>query len=218
MTAQVITTIVTPATTAKIFIDLATVKSALKIFDGSEDDFLNFLRSWASAEIIGYCNRVFAVETIKDEFWPQRDPYPWLIPGGVKPLQLTRFPITANGVISVIENGIALVDGTDYRVDYEKGQLIRLNSGSTYPRQWPAWALSVTYSAGFDPMDPPIVDAALRMITERRAARGRSANLKQESIPGVREAQYWIATGTDAGNMTPDVVDILDNYRIPIIA
>lgn len=219
MTAQIITTVVTPATAAaKIFVDLATVKSYLGITENNDDAFLNLLRGWVSAEIAGYCNRVFAVETVTDELWPQRDPYPWLIPGGVKPLQLTRFPIIPAGVTSVIENAVALVDGTDYRVDYEKGQLTRLNSASIYPRQWPPWAISVTYSAGYNPMDPPIVDAALRLVNARRLSRGRDPYLRQESIPGVLERQFWIPTGTDVGNMPPDVSDILDNYRIPVIA
>jgi hypothetical protein len=219
MTAQIITTVVTPATAAqKIFVDLATVKSYLNIKDGTEDAFLNLLRGWVSAEIIGYCNRVLAVEKITDEFWPPRDPFPQLLSTGIKPLQLTRFPIIANGVTSVIENGVTLVDGTDYRVDYANGQITRLNADSTYPRQWPAWALAVTYSAGFAPMDPPIVDAALRMISARRSARGRDPYSRQRSVPGVLEEQFWIPTGVDAGNMPPDVSDILDNYRLPVIA
>ena len=86
MTAQIITTVVTPATAAaKIFVDLATVKTYLNIRDGSEDAFLNLLRGWVSAEIIGYCNRVLAVEKITDEFWPSRDPYPQLLSSGIKP-------------------------------------------------------------------------------------------------------------------------------------
>jgi hypothetical protein len=75
----------------------------------------------------------------------------------------------------------------------------------------------VTYSAGYDPMDPPIVDAALRMVNARRLARGRDPYLREENIPGVLERQFWIPTGNDVGNMPPDVSDILNNYRVPVI-
>lgn len=216
MAPQIITTVVTPASAdAKKFIDLATVKSVLKITDASEDVFLNLQIGWVCGAIVQYCNRNLAVEQVKDEFWLQREPYPWMLPGGVMPLQLTRWPIIANGVAAITEDGTALVDGTDYRVDYDAGQLSRLDV-NLWPRRWPTLPISVTYSAGYSPMEPSIVDAAMRMITARRATRARDPYLKQESIPGVRESQWWIATGTDAGNMTPDVVDILDNYRVPV--
>lgn len=207
-----ITTVVTPASaSAKIFIDRATVKSALRISGSDSDDWLDFLRTWASDEIAKYVNRVLAVETVTDEFWRRGD---WLLDTVLAPLQLTRWPIIASGVASVVEDGVTLVDGTDYRVNYQKGQLLRIDTNG-WPRPWYARAVSVTYSAGYSPMESPIVDAALRMITARNAARGRDPSLKQESIPGIREAQWWIATGSEAGNMTPDVIDILDKYRVP---
>lgn len=213
MAPQIITTVMTPAT-SKLLIDLATVKSVLGIADASQDVFLNLQISWVSNAIAQYCNRVLVVETIKDEFWLQREPYPWMLPGGVMPLQLSRWPIVA--VTSITEDGTALVDGTDFRVVYETGQIERLDS-NLWPKKWPTLPIVVTYSAGYSTMEPSIVDAAMRMIAARRAARGRDPFLKQESIPGVREAQWWVATGTDAGNMTPDIVDILDNYRVPVI-
>lgn len=212
MAPRIITT-VTVAANSKLLIDLATVKSVLGITGASEDAFLNLLIGWVSGAIEQYCNRVLVVETVKDEFWLQREPYPWMLPGGVGPLQLSRWPAVA--VTSVTEDGTALVDGTDYRVNYELGQLERLDV-KLWPKRWPTLPIVVTYSSGYSPMEPSIIDAAMRMITARRAARGRDPNLKQENIPGVREAQWWIATGKDAGNMSPDIVDILDNYRVPL--
>lgn len=212
-----ITTVITPATGRALdLVDLATVKLVLNINDGTTDNYLRLLISWCSAEIKSYCNRVLVPETIKDEFWPFRDPPPTVVPGDLKPLQLSRWPIVAAGITELLENAIALVDGTDYRVDYDKGQLIRLDD-NLYPRRWPTLPISVTFNAGYSPMDAPIIDAVTRMIGARWRARDRDPYLKQESIPGVREVQFWIPNGP-TGNMTPDIEDILDNYRVPVIA
>lgn len=216
MAPQIITTVVTPADSYDLT-TLAIIKEELGITGNGIDDRLQRYLTGASAAAAQFCNRVFVVETLKDEFWPQRDPCPYLISGGLMPLQLTRWPLIAASVSSVIENSITLIDGTDFRIDYEKGQLVRLD-GSLYPRRWPAWPISAQYNAGFDSIPDDVVDAVIRMVRTRWTAKDRDALLREENIPGVREAQYWIATGNEAGNMTPDVVDLLNNYRHPVIA
>lgn len=223
MAPQIITTVVTAAAAsaggnAYDLTTLAIIKDELGITGSGTDVRLRRYLTGASVAAAQFCNRVFVVETVKDEVWPQRDPYPYLIPGGLMPLQLTRWPIVAASVSSVIENSVTLVDGTDFRVDYDKGQLARLNATTLYPRRWPAWPISAQYDGGFDPIPPDVVDAVIRMVRTRWLAKDRDALLREENIPGVREAQYWIATGEDAGNMTPDVIDLLNNYRLPVIA
>ena len=43
--------------------------------------------------------------------------------------------------------------------------------------------------------------------------------LKQESIPGVIEQQWWIAQGPGSnGSMPPDVEDMLEKYRVPVVS
>jgi hypothetical protein len=208
-----ITTVVTPAPTYDL-IDLATVKDALDLNDNKGDAFLKKAIGFVSAEIAQFCNRVLPLETLTDEFWPARDPYPYQVPGGIAPLQLSRWPLKI--VTTVVENGDTLVDGTDYRVDAARGQITRLD-GNAYPCLWPAYALSVTYDGGFSQIPNDVQDAALRMVTARWLARGRDPLMKQENIPGVREVAYWIPN-TPTGNMSPDIQDILDNYRTPTIA
>ena len=75
--------------------DLATAKDELGIptLDSSRDPFLTRGISQISSAIATYCNRVFQVETVKDEAYPDRDAYPWQVPGGVAPLQLSRWPV-----------------------------------------------------------------------------------------------------------------------------
>jgi hypothetical protein len=196
--------------------DLATMKVELDISVGKYDSLLRRYISSASAAAAQYCNRVFVAETVKDEFWFDRDPMPRAVRGNVAPLQLSRFPVIELDAGNVVENGTVLVDGTDFRSDLKLGQLTRLDLDA-WPRRWLALAISVQYTAGFAVIPAEVADAAARMVKARWFARGRDPMLRQESIPGVRDVSYWIATGEDAGNMSPDVTDILDNYRVPVI-
>lgn len=196
--------------------DLATVKAELNVTSGGDDVFFKSLISRASAAAASYCNRVFPVETVTDEFWAQRDPGGFcLIPGKFDPLMLSRFPIVT--VTSVTENAVTLVDGTDFRIDADKGQLVRID-GSGYPRSWPSYPIVVTYSAGYATIPFDVVDAVLRMVKNRFFMRQRDPSLRQQNVPGVLEQTFWIATGSEVGALTPDVADLLDGYRVPVIA
>jgi len=95
--------------------DLATVRDELsaKTDDTSNDAFFSRAITQASAAIANYCNRVFPVETIQDLCYIQQDPYPWQVPGGVYPLQLSRWPLNNYSVVSFTGNthGSTAVDG-----------------------------------------------------------------------------------------------------------
>jgi hypothetical protein len=82
---------------------------------------------------------------------------------------------------------------------------------------WCGSSIVVNYESGYETIPPDVEDAVLRMVTGRYIAKGRDRSVKQESVEGVGSKQYWIATGSEAGNMPPDVADILDNYRVPSI-
>lgn len=211
---RTITTVVTPASDTTLT-TLAIMKDELGITDTLSDAKLTRYIAEASAAAQQYCNRIFAVETIKDEFWPTRDAYPTMIPGGEEPLMLSRWPLVA--VSSVIEDTTTLTVDVDYRVDLAKGQLVRLDSVG-YPKRWPAYHLTVQYTAGFNPIPSDVAGKIVRMVTGRYYASGRDPALMSENIPGVREYRVWVPTGSDAGNMPPDVVDVLNNYRTPVVA
>lgn len=214
MGVRVITTVVT-ATNSYDLTTLAVVKDELSITSGSNDASLKRYISAASAAAAQYCNRVFQAETVKDEFWPDRDPFQFQLPNRQSVIQLSRWPVVS--VTSVTENGNVLVDGVGYRVDAENGALVRLGCDG-YPTKWCAWPIAVQYVGGFASIPGDVADAVIRMVTKRYAAKGRDSTLKAENIPGVIDRQFWIATGEDAANMTPDVADVLDNYRVPVLA
>ena len=331
-----ISTVITPATGtggagAYDLIDLKTVKDDLGIVDQNSDTALQRYITSASLVAQHYCNRVFQKETLLDEIWPKRDPWPAYVVGGARPLSLSRSPlisspclaglaapaaptlssiaagalaaafyyvrvtfvsaagesalspesplaVTANhelqvaspvqdfanlatgwnvyigtapnketkqngatplaigasftltgaldtstsppDVVHVIENAIPLAEGLDFRVDYDNGELTRLHVITGYPKSWPAFPISVRYSAGYSSIPADLIDAALRMVKARWLSRLRDPALRAENIPGVREAQYWLGAGPDAlnGDLMPDIVSILDRYRVPVVA
>jgi hypothetical protein len=202
------------AAASKDLTDLATVKDELNISGTEADAKLTRYIQEASAAAQQFCNRVFAVESIRDQFWPMRDAIPSPLPGGEMPLQLTTWPLVS--VESVVENGTALVEDVDYKIDADMGQLIRLDANG-YPRRWPTFAIVVEYDAGYATIPPDVRGKIVRMVTARYFAGGRDPSLRSENIPGVRDASWWVATGTDAGNLPPDVLDVLNNYRVPVI-
>src|SRR5437762_1790061 len=116
----VILTVVTAAASTDLT-TLAIVKSELGKTDGADDDILRRYLSAASIVASGYCNRVFAVETLKEEIWPRRDSPPSVVCGSLSRVQLVRYPVIA--LTSVTENGAALVAGTDFVIDNDKGQI-----------------------------------------------------------------------------------------------
>ena len=335
-TGELITTVTVPAVAgakssgAYDLVDLATVREDLNIRKASSDSVLQRYITSASLAARQYCNRIFQQEFLLDEFWPKRDPFPNLVTGSLRPLQLSRYPLTGNrctaGIASpaaptlsavssgalaaatyyamvtyltalgetvaslestlavaadnvlqvaspvaatsaiawncyigtasnketlqnvspiaigtafteptggllagaalpdfvgVVEDGIALIEGIDFRVDFALGQLTRLvtwpDGTTVYPRSWRALPIAATYGAGFKVIPADVGDAVLRMVKARWFARTRDPLLRSENIPGVREAQWWVATGDQAGNLTPDVVEILNSYRVPTV-
>jgi Phage gp6-like head-tail connector protein len=223
----IVSTVVTAATAAfqgqqaYDLVDLPTIKAELNLTDTSKDTLLLRWITQASAAAARFCNRVFPVETVQDQIFPPRDyfPAPTVI-GGDKPLQLSRWPIAA--APSVTENGIALLENTDFMVKYDVGQLLRLDVNG-WPKRWPALPTLVQFSAGYQITDPEfadVFDAVTRMVKARYFAQMRDPALRSENVAGAYEAQYWFASGPGAavGNLTPDVEALLENYRVPTMA
>jgi Phage gp6-like head-tail connector protein len=215
-----ISTVVTPAKTYDLT-TLAVVKGLLNITNSAQDAYLQSLISAASAAAAQYCNRVFPAEEVLDEVWPALDAYPYQVPGGIAPLQLSRWPLgTITSVVISTDptsTPTTLTSGTDFRFDTVRGQLIRLDF-SGYPCGWAPSYIAADYIGGFATIPADVADAVCRMVRSRYYANTRDPMLRSENIEGVYEASYWISAVGNNGNLTPDVLDILDNYRTPVIA
>jgi hypothetical protein len=195
---------------------LAIAKVELGIASGvtTYDTQLSRYITAASVAAAQYCNRVFVAETVADRFDIS---FPRMRFGGERFLQASRWPVIA--MTSLVEQTTVLVKDTDYRVDQSDGTFWRLDTNGD-PTTWGKSPVVATYEAGYtDAANLAVLqDATLRMVRARWNAKDRDPYLKSEDIPGVRTATWWIATGSEAGNMPPDVVDLLDNYRVPAIA
>lgn len=220
MPLQTITTVQTAAK-SYLFTDLQTVKDELELTDGKADARLKRYIAEASSAAAQYCNRRgFQVETIQDEVFPQQDPHPWQLSGSFETLQLSSWPIVA--ITSLTENGNALVQDIDFKLDAATGALMRLDMAGNRCL-WNALPKVVTFQAGFTGLAgfggiPPEVEGAVIKMVTRRYLAPKDPNLMQQSIPGVIEQRWWIASGSQTGNMSPDITDVLDNYRVPVVA
>jgi hypothetical protein len=131
--------------------DLATARDelAFKAADTSSDTFLSRAISQVSQAIADYCNTVFPVERLQDTFYLLDDESNFNIDASASPLQLARIP--AITILSITENGTALVEGTDFQVDYDAGQIFRMHSNAFLgPVRWHRpGPIIVTYDAGY---------------------------------------------------------------------
>lgn len=219
---HIVSTVTTPAANTQLT-DLATVKAELNLVntDANRDSVLTRYIAACSQAIQTYCNRVFAVETIQDQFFPQRDAPISPVIQGVDPIQLTRWPIVS--LLSVVEwpsssNPITLTSGTNFLEDDDAGQLIRLDKFGV-PKLWSPNPLTVQYTAGYATLPADLVDACIDFVKFRYFARMRDPSLKSENVAGVYEASYLWGTGPGGpDDMPATVAGKIDRYRVPVLA
>lgn len=227
-----ITTVIEPATCFDLT-TLLNVKTDIGLdddTDASTDIYLKRVIRQTSKAIAQYCNLIFPLQTYQDVFRPQQDWWPVTIPNGQAPLVLARSPLVDVTSI-VVKDGttdVTLVEDTDFEIDPQTGEIWRLDNYDN-PRRWDAVKTVVVYRAGFtlpgqtgtdnqlEIVAPDLEDAAIRLIKARWLAKDRDPYLKTDTVDGVGTQTYWIPNSPD-GNMPPDVQDILDNYRVPVIA
>lgn len=219
---RLITTIASPVTAGDLLL-LADFKVDYNITGSSYDAFLNRAITSCSAAVSQYCNRVFPIENVVDTFLFGKR-YNGSTPAmEIGPIQLFKRPIVS--ITSITENGIALTPNTDYIIDKDPAQIYRLDSSGN-EKVWMNYPIIVSYSAGYvlpsltntPPRTLPvdITDAAGRVVYSRYAERGRDPFVKISTAFGIGQTEYIIPKID--GNFSSDVTDILDSYRVPVIA
>lgn len=220
-----ILTILTPAITHDLT-TLATAKDEMNITGTASDDRLARWIREASGFIRGYCDRTFAAETLKETWRPgtagrNRD-YNWSSsnwiygPAG-DALRLRRWPVTA--IVSISEDDAAALTSDDYELDGDRGWLYRMSgqvSGAGGSRTgWYGSKLAVTYTAGYallDGLPYGLETACLEILKHRQAARERDPMLKQQTIPGELEQQWWVP-GANEDGVPATIRALLDPHR-----
>jgi hypothetical protein len=187
---------------------VGTVKAELNIGSTTTSDaVLRRYISAASRDFARSCNRVFVVETIEDRFSRRSSPFD-------KPtdtLQLARIPVVE--VASVDVDGEVLTEQTDFLVDPESGQIVRVNADGVR-LNWSGALVKVIYDAGFETIPSDIEDFVIRKVSARYFAKGRDLSIRQEAVEGIGERQFF---GSASGT-TADGSDLVDRYRQPVVA
>jgi hypothetical protein len=218
--ATLISTILAPAADTDLT-DLATVHDELDITNTKSDTFLSRQISAASTAIQSYCNRIFAPQTIQDQFWFARDSWPRVVRGEIAPLELTNWPtIEITSVVETISGVVTtLILGTDFLLDAEHGWLTRLNLNG-HPSHWRSSPVVAIYQAGYVGKIPDDVEeAAIRLVTMRWFARHRDPLIRSQNAVGAYEASYVMGTGPGGeDDMPAEVTALIDRYRVPVVA
>ena len=188
--------------------------------DGSKDASLKILGVRIAALITQACRvpadgattPTLRLETLTETFRPEgwRRGICWRDRGNHDDeLILARRPLVA--VSSVQEGAVTLTEATDYVVDGGTGILRRVIND--LPASWLRRStIIVQYQAGWN-----VVPDGLKMAAEQLARvywfqNSRDPALKQISVPGVIERQYWVGAASDPA-VPQDVIDMLGPYR-----
>lgn len=95
--------------------------------------------------------------------------------------------------VTVSENGVALVEDTDFVVHDDRGVLERVSSG--YRAAWAVAPIVVEYTAGFENGSPSSVPPAIRAVASdyvglRYSIAGRDPMVRSETVDDIDSVTY----------------------------
>ncbi len=193
---------------------LARVKLELGItgVDTNRDMLLNLKILEASDDIEASLGFTVRKETVSQEFWFENgDHFP-------EYLLLDRTP--ALTPTSIMVDGTALdLTAAPYRLDPKTGQLFALCNG--YPSLWVfCKSIVVVHAGGYilpaesgSDLPAGIQGAAVELMSDYWAAKGRDPSVKSEEVPGVLRTDYWVGAVGEEGELPPRVVMKLAPFR-----
>jgi hypothetical protein len=112
-----------------------------------------------------------------------------------------------------------LVYGQNFTIDAQRGWLIRLDAFTGISVNWESIPVTVQYQAGYRKVPADLVDACLRLVTARFAARGRDPMLVQREQPNIGVQRWWVgSTPGQSGALPPEIAALIDQYRVPVTA
>ena len=194
--------VTTPATELSL-LNIAELRAAAGITDGSQDARLLGLGRGASTALARQCCIVddgvnpptLLRETCTEVFrWT-----------GCGPLRLARRPVTS--VTSVTVDGV-LIDAADYEIVGGRN-LWALSSDAI--TSWAAGKITVVYVAGWEPAPYDLKSAAAKLVTALNAETARDPSLKREEIPGVLTQEFWVAPSDDP-YLSREISDLIAPY------
>jgi len=211
-----ITRVITPAETLDLVtLDQAKAMLGIAAGDTSQDAQIAQHIAASSLAINHMCNRIFAVQTYRDQV---RGAYGcW-----GEPFVTRQYPIVVDEesglpLVAVTEGGAAL-DAALFETDPPQGRLYRLDSGGA-PLAWGSATLVVDYTAGFAEIPADVQGACLEWVGIRYGAVGRDPALRSETVPDLLTQVFntgdsGMASASASTAVPPTVRQWLSAYRM----
>jgi hypothetical protein len=202
--------VITAATDHKLT-TVAAVKADLGIVGTDQDVRIGGLIDQYSAAIVGWCDRPFALETVRETLFERC---------ASNGLMLSRWPIVAVSAVSI--DGSAL-DPADFIADKVTGILYR--RGTTFRGEfWPAGETIVEYQSGYilpgeasRTLPHDVERAAIMLVKGAYFGLGRDPALRSEDVEGVGTSTWFAASGSAIDGMPLEVQGLLAGYRRQVI-
>lgn len=192
-------------------VDLATVKDefGIALDDESQDARLTRYIATASAQIHGFCQRIFPAQTYRNIF----------LQIGCGALSVSERPVIE--LIGVSSDGAA---ADDYEIDNDTGLMWRLVGGIRY-RDWYCGTLTVDFRAGYEEIPVDVQAAAILLVRLRQGLRGWNAENPRDPALRAREADtygrmefFGNTMPNTVHGMPADVAQMLEHYVRPVFA
>jgi len=197
-----ITRVVTPAAEMTL-VTLDQAKAVLGIdpSDTSHDATLQAQIASVSSAVQNYCDRIFPVQTYRDQYRGVCLDYQ-------KPIRCRQYPVqvddSANPMLAVtLEGNTVTPDG--YDLDLETGALYMID-GSWYG------VVVLDYTAGYDPIPDDLQSATLEWLAARWWTIGRDPTIRSETVPDLLSQTFGMADLTAETAVPPGVRDLLWPY------
>lgn len=202
-------TVITPAASHALT-TLDAIKTELRGDAGTADDgWLGDAIDRASATVRRFCNRPFALETVREAIRPA---------ASLESLSLERWPVVS--IVSITEGGRTLAT-TDYETDDDAGFVHRL-TGADQRRPWPATKIVVEYQAGYVlPGDPArtlpedIERAVIGLVVRLWCRRGTSDPVRSATYSDGSNVTYSVNDALNVDGLPSEVAGLLAPYRLP---
>jgi hypothetical protein len=211
-----ITRVVIPAATLDLVtLDQAKAMLGIAPADTTQDAQIAQHIAASSLAINHMCNRIFAVQTYRDQV---RGAYGcW-----GEPFVTRQYPIVVDSetglpLVAVTEDG-AVLDPALMETDPPNGRLYRLD-GAAAPAAWGSAAMLVDYTAGFSEIPADVQGACLEWVGIRYGAVGRDPALRSETVPDLltqvfNSGDSGMASSSSSTAVPPTVRQWLSAYRM----
>jgi Phage gp6-like head-tail connector protein len=197
-------------------IDLADIKLELNINNTQSDAWLAKVITRASRAISTACTRVFQPQGYQEQFWAfPGNPYPWQLPGGFFPLQLSAWPLSSAPSLAGTTPPLAptLIAGSGGSLSAGK-YYARLTYVTPNGETAASQEVSVTVGAsGSILVTAPIEDfyaaATGWKIYVGTASFGETL---QNSSPQPMYENFTLTSYTTTGAVVPNYILVVENY------